>query len=50
MKKTKSGVLKRAIVTPDKHAPIHDVPAINVVYRSRKARYIRRFGRFRGIW
>ena len=31
MKKTKSGVLKRAIVTPDKHAPIHDVPAINVV-------------------
>ena len=31
MKKTKNGVLKRAIVTPDKHAPIHDVPAINVV-------------------
>ena len=31
MKKTKSGVLKRAIVTPDKHAPIHDKAAINVV-------------------
>lgn len=25
------GVLKRAIVTPDKHAPIHDKAAINVV-------------------
>ena len=31
MKKTKDGVLKRAIVTPDKHAPIHDKPAISVV-------------------
>ena len=34
MKKTKGGVLKRAIVTPDKHAPIHDVPAINVVKKA----------------
>ena len=31
MKKTKGGVLKRAIVTPDKHAPLQDVPAIKVV-------------------
>jgi hypothetical protein len=31
MKKTKKGVLKRALVTPDKHAPIHDKAAINVV-------------------
>ena len=31
MKKTKEGVLKRALVTPDKHAPLQDVPAINVV-------------------
>ena len=28
------GVVKRAIVTPDKHAPIHDRAAINVVKRS----------------
>ena len=25
------GVVKRAIVTPDKHAPLHDVKAISVV-------------------
>ena len=31
MKKTKQGVIKRAIITPDKHAPIHDKAAINVV-------------------
>ena len=31
MKKTKKGVIKRAIITPDKHAPIHDKAAINVV-------------------
>jgi len=28
------GVLKRAIVTPDKHAPIHDKAAINVVKKA----------------
>ena len=31
MKKTKKVVIKRAIITPDKHAPIHDKAAINVV-------------------
>ena len=31
MPKKKNGVIKRAIVTPDKHAPVHDLPAINVV-------------------
>ena len=31
MKKTNKGVIKRAIITPDKHAPIHDKAAINVV-------------------
>ena len=25
------GVVKRVVVTPDKHAPIHDRAAINVV-------------------
>jgi hypothetical protein len=34
MKKKNQGVLKRAIVTPDKHAPLHDVPAINVVCKA----------------
>ena len=28
------GVLKRAIVTPDKHAPLHDKAAINVVKKA----------------
>ena len=34
MKKKKNGVLRRAIVTPDKHAPIHDKAAINVVCKA----------------
>ena len=34
MSKQKNGVLKRAIVTPDKHAPVHDMPAINVVCKA----------------
>ena len=34
MKKTKGGVLKRAIVTPDKHFPLHDQKAINVVCKA----------------
>ena len=28
------GVVKRVVVTPDKHAPIHDRAAINVVKKS----------------
>ncbi len=28
------GVLKRAVVTPDKHAPIHDRAAVNVVKKA----------------
>ena len=34
MKKKKNGVLRRAIVTPDKHAPIHYKAAINVVCKA----------------
>ena len=34
MKKNNKGVIKRAIVTPDKHAPIHDKAAINVVCKA----------------
>ena len=34
MNKKKGGVLKRAIVTPDKHAPIHDKAAIKVVCKA----------------
>ena len=34
MPKKKNGVIKRAIVTPDKHAPVHDMPAINVVCKA----------------
>ena len=34
MKKNSKGVIKRAIVTPDKHAPIHDKAAINVVCKA----------------
>jgi hypothetical protein len=34
MPKKKNGVLKRAIVTPDKHAPVHDMPAIKVVCKA----------------
>ena len=34
MSKKKNGVIKRAIVTPDKHAPVHDVAAINVVCKA----------------
>ena len=33
-RKTKLRKLKRAIVTPDKHFPLHDVPAINVVCKA----------------
>ena len=31
MASSDKGVVKRAIVTPDKHAPIHDRKAISVV-------------------
>ena len=31
MAKQKSGIVKRAIVTPDKHVPLHDKAAISVV-------------------
>ena len=31
MAKQKSGVVKRAIVTPDKHVPLHNKAAISVV-------------------
>ena len=31
MVKQKSGVVKRAIVTPDKHVPLHDKAAISVL-------------------
>ena len=31
MVKNKAGIVQRAIVTPDKHAPLHDKKAINVV-------------------
>ena len=34
MKKKNKGVIKRAIGTPDKHAPIHDKAAINVVCKA----------------
>ena len=34
MKKKSNGVINRAIVTPDKHAPLHDKPAINVVCKA----------------
>ena len=34
MKKTNKGVVKRAIVTPDKHFPLHDQKAINVVCKA----------------
>ena len=33
-RKTKLRKLKRAIVTPDKHFPLHDVPAINAVCKA----------------
>ena len=31
MAKKKKGVVKRAVVTPDKHFPLADMPAINVL-------------------
>ena len=31
MAKQKKGVVKRAIVPPDKHVPLHDAAAISVV-------------------
>ena len=34
MPKVDKGVVRRAIVTPDKHAPLQDVPAINVVKKA----------------
>jgi len=34
MRKKDKGVIKRAIVTPDKHFPLHDVDAINVVKKA----------------
>ena len=36
MKKTNKGVVKTAIVTPDKHFPLHDQKAINVVCKAIK--------------
>ena len=34
MSKSNDGVLKRAIVTPDKHFPLHDKKAIKVVCKA----------------
>ena len=34
MNNKKGGVISRAIVTPDKHAPLHDKAAINVVCKA----------------
>ena len=34
MTKQNAGVIKRAIVTPDKHFPLHDDAAINVCCRA----------------
>ena len=34
MAKRDHGVVKRAIVTPDKHVPLHDIAAINVVKKA----------------
>ena len=34
MKNSKQGVIKRAIITPDKHAPVHDEAAIKVVCKA----------------
>ena len=34
MAKNDKGVVKRAVITPDKHAPLHDVKAINVVKKA----------------
>ena len=34
MPNVKDGVVKRAIVTPDKHFPLHDKKAINVVCKA----------------
>ena len=34
MKKNDKGVVQRAIVTPDKHFPLHDADAINVVKKA----------------
>ena len=34
MSKSNDGVIKRAIVTPDKHFPLHDARAINVVCKA----------------
>ena len=31
MSKSDTGVIRRAIVTPDKHFPVHDKRAINIV-------------------
>ena len=42
------GVVKRVIVTPDKHFPLHDQPAINCLKknnRNSKTRCLCRFGR-----
>ena len=36
MPNVKNGVIKRAIVTPDKHFPLHDKKAINVVCKARE--------------
>ena len=34
MAKNDLGVVKRAVITPDKHAPLHDIKAINVVKKA----------------
>ena len=34
MAKKDKGVIRRAIVTPDKHFPLHDDAAINVVCKA----------------
>ena len=34
MRKNDCGVIKRVVVTPDKHFPLHDVKAINVLCKT----------------
>ena len=34
MAKNQKGVVRRAVVTPDKHFPLHDPDAINVVKKA----------------